>query len=82
MNCMSNDTAVEFQPLFFAVDSDGASRIPSMVFIFCGREGWSPDANENLLDMGFLRGDKGNMERRRGGYAYLSFISVTSSLET
>ena len=46
-------------------------------------KGWSPDANDIFLDLGFLRGDEGNVEsRRRNRYAYLSFISTTLSLET
>ena len=35
-----------------------------------------------FLDLGLLRGDKGNVESKRGEYAYLSFISATLSLAT
>jgi hypothetical protein len=50
----------------------GVSRVPSMVVVsflsVVPSEGWSPDANEIFLDLGFLgvlRGDKGN--RKAGG---------------
>ena len=36
----------------------------------------------DFLEFGFLRDDNGNVESRRSGYAYLSFISATFSLET
>ena len=63
MDCMSNDTAVEFQPLVFAVDGNGGiSRSidgDGVFFFMAASEGGSPDANEIFLDLGFLRGDNG-----------------------
>ena len=59
---MSNDTAVEFQPLVFAVDGS------DIFFSVSVSEGWSLGANEIFSDLGFLHSDKGNVASKRGGY--------------